>query len=246
MPITGTSGAINNCSLYVANSSLKSKGDTTNTADGLTQKANSGIHSLNNIQRSKYPQISVDNPINVILSIEGVVTGEGNTAKAYAVINDIIKAAKEKITDDMDPDTKLATIYRIIHQDLHIKYGEQDLLSEGLANENKCADCITGSFIYLAVAHEMGLPVYLATTKENKGNDHAFIFYKTKEGKYYGFDTTSISGIREKDQNQLNHEAETIVKNGKNMFMLLSTKIAEMYTVHNGNMVGRSKIILPQ
>lgn len=162
------------------------------------------------VQNNKYPHISSDNPIHNILSIESEVAGEEKTAKAYTVISDIIKIAKEKIADETSPSEKLQKLYGIIRKDFDIPYGEPNLLSEGLAKRKKIVDCDAGSFVFIAVAHELRWPVYLATSM-----GHAFIFWQNSENKYLGFETINGGDIRGKDRDLLKQEAGLIVRNGR-------------------------------
>jgi tetratricopeptide (TPR) repeat protein len=258
MPTTGISDINNFNSLYSAYARLKNEGEHTTSAknakaifgqnidvDGnntvelweFMQKANETqnkiifdeIEPLKSVKNNKYPQISDDNPINIILSIEGEVTGEGKTAKAYSTINDIIKVAKDKITVDMSLDEKLGVIYRAIHNDLNIKQSVDpegvDLLSEGLSKEEKTVDCDTGGFMYIAVAHELGLPIYLATNL-----DHAFVFHKASEGRYLEFETTTILSMRNEDRSRLQQEAETIINSGNDyLFSVVYKNRGDVY-----------------
>jgi tetratricopeptide (TPR) repeat protein len=226
--------------LYSAYARLKNEGDHTTSAknakaifgknmdiDGdntvelweIMQKANEAqnkiifneIKPLKTVQNSKYPFISDNNPIRIILSIESGITGEKKIAKAYILINNIIKVAKEKITSAMSPTEKLQKLYRIIRDDFNIQYGDTDLLSEGLNKENRTVDCETGSFIFIAVAHEMGWPVYLLTS-----NDHAFVYWRFDDKNHFGFETTKRGGLAPEDGKLVDQAAESSYKNHSN------------------------------
>jgi tetratricopeptide (TPR) repeat protein len=163
------------------------------------------------VHNNTFQHISMDNHIHKILSIESNVAGEGKTARAYPVINDIIKTAKEKIADEMRPLEKLQKLYWIIREDFDIQYGKRVLLSEGLSKEKKVVNCLAGSYIFIAVAHELGWPVYLATPI-----GHAFIFWQFSEKECLGFETTNGGQINDDDHNMLKQEAGSIVRNGRN------------------------------
>jgi tetratricopeptide (TPR) repeat protein len=237
---TGISDIKDYNSLYSAYARLRTEGDSTASAknaesifgqkidiDGdntaelweLMQKANDAhnkiifneIQALKIVQNNKYPQISEDDPINIILSIESEVTGKEKTAKAYAVINDIIKAAKEKITDPMSPFEKLQKLYGIIRDDFHVKFDNTTMLSEGLYKNEKSLDCAARSFLFVSVAHELGWPVYLMSTE-----DHAFVFWRSNERSGFGFETTNGDAVEPAYVDRLGREAEQIVKNDKN------------------------------
>jgi tetratricopeptide (TPR) repeat protein len=152
----------------------------------------------------------MDNPIHKILSIESEVVGNKITAKAYPVINDIIKVAREKIKVEMSPVEKLVELSRILREDFKIQYYEQVNLSEGLSAEKKVMNCVGGSHVFIAVAHELGWPVYLASYI-----NHAFVFWRQSENKYFGFETTNGRRLEDLDHwNMLSQEGESIVKGG--------------------------------
>ncbi len=195
-------------------------GDSTAELWEFMQKANEAqnriifaeIEPLKTVQNNKYPQISDDNPINIVLSIESEITGEEKTANTYALINDIIKAAKEKIPDEMSPVEKLQKLYCIIRDDFNIQAKDGLFqLSEGLVKENKAANCVLSSYIYIAVAHEMGWPLYYASSER-----HAFVYWKIDESKYFGFETTNGGGVSAKACNLIRREAKFALSNGIN------------------------------
>ena len=240
MSKTGISGITDYSSLYSAYSRLKSEGDRTSSAanakkifgqnvdiDGdntaelweLMQRANEAhnriifdtIEFLKKVQNGKYPHISEDNPIHIVLSIEGEIAGDEKVANAYSVINEIIRAAKESIKDDESPKDKLWGLNVVIEMLFDIPQRELLLLSEGLAGSDKSVDCDTGSFIYLAVAHELKWPLYLVDVP-----GHAFVIWRQTGANPLCFETTSgeVKGSRYRGLNK--QKVDITVTNAKN------------------------------
>jgi tetratricopeptide (TPR) repeat protein len=238
---TGISDICDYNTLYSAYSRLKNEGDRTASAknskaifgqnididgDGTAelwefmQKANethnksifNEINPLKSIGNNNDPQISDDNPINLVLSVESEITGKEKTAYAHALISSIIVAAKEKIGEDTRPVEKLQKLFCIIRNDFHI-HSEDGLfqISEGLTKESKAANCVLGSYIYIAVAHEMGWPLYYVSSER-----HAFVYWKTEEGGYFGFETTNGGGVSAKASNLIRREAKFALSAGVN------------------------------
>jgi len=253
MSQTGISDIKDYNSLYRAYSRLKNEGDHTTSAKNakaifgqdididkdntaelweFMQAANKAQHKIifneinqmKEVQNNKYPQISDDNPINIILSKESQTVGKRKTAKAYAVINDIIRVAKEKITDKMSPFEKLQKLYGIIRDDFDIPYGSGTYtLSEGLAQKIKRVNCDKGSYIFIAVAHELGWPVYFMcptdTASKSYSTGHAFIFWEISKNKCFGFETTTGKRLDPEYCSLLEQEAGSIIKIDKNYIM---------------------------
>jgi tetratricopeptide (TPR) repeat protein len=241
MPI-GISDICDYNTLYSAYNRLKDEGDHTTSAknskavfgqnidiDGdnsvelweFMQKANEAqnrtifneIKALQVVQNGKYPEISDDNPISIILSVESEITGKEKTGAAYAVINGIIQAAKEIITDEMGPVEKLQTLQGIIRNDFNIKPKDGLFqLSEELAKDRKAANCVLFSYLYIAVAHEMSWPILYASSER-----HAFIYCKIDESKYIGFfETTKDGGVGAKTRELIKREEKYAFNNDIN------------------------------
>jgi len=158
--------------------------------------------------------ISEDNPIRIILSVEAEAVGDEKAESAYRTIDSIIETAGAKIRGYSSPIKKLKELYSIISEDCNLHFKETVLLSEGLAMEEPIIDCDAASFIYLAVAHELNWPVYLAHAR-----DHVFIFWKTNENENLYFETTDGGIAEEKYREYAEPRAKRYIKNQENLII---------------------------
>jgi len=125
------------------------------------------------------PEISVDNPIHTVFAVEdqGVLKSRA-VNEAYKTLNDIIVKLKERIAKNkaslnahadlhsrliyQEPGARLRLLYLslVFLDDMKIGDDDNNLLSWGLAAENKKLNC-KRSYLFLAVAHELNWPLSL-------------------------------------------------------------------------------------
>jgi tetratricopeptide (TPR) repeat protein len=230
-------------SLYQAYARLREEGNGTNSAgnakaifgqnvdidnDGTAelwefmQRANEAngrtifdaIEPLKKAQDGRYPHISEDNPIRMVLSVEAETVGDEKAEAAYRTIDSIIETAGEKIRGYSSPIKKLKELYSIISEDCNLHFEATILLSEGLAMEMPIIDCDAASFIYLAVAHELNWPVYLAHAR-----GHVLIFWKSNENENLYFETTDGEIAEEKYIEYADPRARGYIKNQENLII---------------------------
>jgi len=153
-------------------------------AQGKARRADISMNIVNLPFAGNYPEISADNPLNLMLAVESEVTGEKKTAEAYAVINDIIKAARSKIKDDLSPQEKMRTLFTILRDDFGITFSPMGLLSDALSGGKRLLDCDTTSMVFISVGHELNWPIHIADVP-----NHSFVFWVLPGNKYLAFET---------------------------------------------------------
>lgn len=103
--------------------------------------------------------ISDDNIINHLLFVESQIRFKGDVRDAYKKINEIIAGVKKQINGKERPKDMLASVYQMLKSDFSIRFKDQDsaLFVENLSRRE--LDCDTGTFLFLAIAHECKWPL---------------------------------------------------------------------------------------
>lgn len=105
--------------------------------------------------------LSIDNPIIELLQMESQVAAKGDVRKAYEIVAKIANNIRnDSALNSAKPEEKLLAVYRQIRSH-GIAFGKQvgSRFSSSIAGG--LLDCDTSSFVVIAVAHEMGWPVWL-------------------------------------------------------------------------------------
>lgn len=129
------------------------------------------------------------NPIHDLLRIESDISTRGEVEKVYSFVGAILSEVKKRISQgELSSEKKLEVIYDVM-RDMGIKFKAQDDGSFIHNILNKALDCDTSSFIVIAVAHELGWPVFLV-----KAPEHVFVRWDDGGGTLFNIDYGNIRG----------------------------------------------------
>ena len=176
------------------------------------------IGPLKQMENIKAPNISEDNPIRVILAIESETCDRETTKKAVTFIDKVIEKAKKDIPVDQHIFKKLEKLYSILEDGFKVSHSDYDqtLLSDAFKTKTIILDCDTGSFVYLAVAHEFKWQLHLATGTAGDTNGHAFVFWQKINNVYGAFETTNGGRVNGMSGNLIIQNGQFFIKNDKN------------------------------
>jgi len=118
------------------------------------------------------------------LAIESEMVSPAAVQSAYEKLADILSKVKERLakSDNLTPQERLKIVYDVMRSmGIRLKQQDSELFIENL--KTNTLDCDTSSLVVLAVAHEMGWPVYLVTAPR-----HAFVRWDDRTGTRFNMD----------------------------------------------------------
>jgi len=110
---------------------------------------------------------SADNPIHSILNVVSTEHSSQEIREAYLVLTTVLEAVKhvlkvikEELKDkDLCDHQKLIVVYAVLDK-LGFNFKDKENLSFVESFRRKTVDCDTSALIFIALAHELGWPVY--------------------------------------------------------------------------------------
>lgn len=124
-----------------------------------------------------------DNPVHEVLAIESELVRPEEVKAAYVFVREVLKKVRERLSDGTKRSNKekLRLVYQVM-EELGVRFIAQkdSLLATNIGRRQ--FDCDTSSFIVLAVAHEMGWPVFAV-----KAPEHLFVRWEG-EGERFNMD----------------------------------------------------------
>jgi hypothetical protein len=146
-----------------------------------------------------YSDLSVDNPVFEIFSIEQQPGDEFRVKKALTLVNNLVGQVKARFKTAVSMGSALSSsdqmhiVYEIIDDKISVE-GQTGIryLYEGLARTEPKRDCDTGVLLFLIIGYELRWPLsgmYCSSLIMNK-SDHAFIKWKDSGTEFF-FETTN-------------------------------------------------------
>lgn len=130
------------------------------------------------VRAREHSGLSPDNIVHKIIEIESELFTPQEVTAAYKILGDIVRKVKGKLREGMEPEDKLALVYRTIE-----KKGFKRANPDGhlfiTCLLKKILICDASSFILLAVAQEQGWPVSLVSVPE-----HVFARWEDNAAKF--------------------------------------------------------------
>lgn len=166
----------------------KSEQDNTMLYENLCKKDPDFKKNFEKVKAQLPPELQAKiakmNPIYFILAIEAPVSKETDIVNTFKTIIDIVEDCRKIIKPNDTPEENFKKISICIEK--YAKgYEVKTFLTEALGGKLKHTDCDTGSFIYICVAYELGLPIRLISAPK-----HAYVAW-INTGKEIYWETTA-------------------------------------------------------